>query len=316
MPNRPVSSLRSTPRAADGGGDGLLRDLLTSWELSLRAERKSPQTLKSYGDGVRRFLDWCAAESRSPALDRATVTAFVVALLDADAQPSTARSRQLAVRRFSAWLAEEGEITADELASLKAPRLDQKVVEPLTEDQLRALLAACTGTDPLRDRRDAALLRFMLETGCRAGEVVALRLPDLDLVGGIAIVRRGKGGKGRSVPFGPQTGKALDRYLRARRGHRLAGTDALWLGNRGKSFSYDALHKTLAMRAERAGIAGFHPHRLRHTAAHRWLAAGGSEGGLMAVAGWTRPDMLVRYTRAQSEQRAAREARMLDLGNF
>jgi hypothetical protein len=31
-----------------------------------------------------------------------------------------------------------------------------------------------------------------------------------------------------------------------------------------------------------AGIVGFHPHRLRHTAAHRWPAAGGSEGGLMA----------------------------------
>jgi len=110
------------------------------------------------------------------------------------------------------------------------------------------------------------------------------------------------------VPFGPQTSRALDRYLRARRGHRLAGTPALWLGDRGKAFSYDALHKTLGERARTAGIEGFRPHRLRHTAAHRWLAAGGSEGGLMAVAGWTRPDMLLRYTRAQASARAAAEA--------
>ncbi len=68
------------------------------------------------------------------------------------------------------------------------------------------------------------------------------------------------------------------------------------------------------MRADRAGVVGFHPHMLRHTAAHRWLAKGGSEGGLMAVAGWTRPDMLVRYTRAQASARAADEARRLDLG--
>ena len=58
--------------------------------------------------------------------------------------------------------------------------------------------------------------------------------------------------------------------------------------------------KSLAFRATTAGLTGFHPHKLRHTAAHRWLAAGGSEGGLMAVAGWTRPDMLLRYTRAQA----------------
>jgi len=70
------------------------------------------------------------------------------------------------------------------------------------------------------------------------------------------------------------------------------------------------------MRAARAGIDGFHPHRMRHTAAHRWLAAGGSEGGLMAVAGWTRPDMLMRYTQAQAASRAAEEARRLGLGEL
>jgi integrase len=118
------------------------------------------------------------------------------------------------------------------------------------------------------------------------------------------------------VPFGPQTARAIDRYLRARRAHRLANGDALWLGDRGREFTYDALHATLGMRAERAGIAGFRPHRLRHTAAHRWLAAGGSEGGLMAVAGWTRPDMLARYTAARAAERAAAEARTLNLGDL
>jgi integrase len=156
----------------------------------------------------------------------------------------------------------------------------------------------------------------MVETGCRAGEVAVMKLSDLQLPAGMAVVRRGKGGKGRSVPFGPQTTRALDRYIRARRTHRLAGTDALWLGDRGKQFSYWGLHKALGMRARRADIPGFHPHILRHTAAHRWLAAGGSEGGLMAVAGWTRPDMLARYTRARASERAAEEARRLNLGEL
>jgi site-specific recombinase XerD len=293
-----------------------LSALLPSWELALRAERKSPQTIKSYGDGVRRFLSWCATDGRPPLLDRSTLAAFTAALLDAGAEPSTARSRQLAVRRFSAWLAEEGEADRDHLIGAKPPKLDTKVIEPMTDDQIRALIAACTGTDPLRDRRDEALIRFMFETGCRAGEVAAMQLSDVDLARGVAIVRRGKGGKGRAVPFGAQATRALDRYIRQRRNHRLAGTDALWLGDRGKQFSYDGLHRTLAYRAAKAGVPGFHPHRLRHTAAHRWLAAGGSEGGLMAVAGWTRPDMLLRYTKAQAQSRAAEESRRLNLGEL
>jgi integrase len=189
------------------------------------------------------------------------------------------------------------------------------VIEPLTAEQIKALIKACTGPD-MRDRRDEAIVRFMVETGARAGETVALEIGDVDLMAGTAIVRRGKGGKGRVVPFGSQTGRAIDRYRRARATHRLAGTPPLWLGDRGKEFSYDALHKALKERANRAGITGFHPHLLRHTAAHRWLAAGGSEGGLMAVAGWSQPDMLMRYTRARASDRAAAEARELNLGDL
>jgi len=289
--------------------------LLDSWLLHLRAERKSPATIKVYGDGVRRFLTWAKDHDRPAVLDRPTVNAFVADLLDAGAQPATARSRHHAVRRFSGWCLDEGETEHDELLSSKPPKLDVKVTPSLTEDQLKALLKACAGPD-LRDRRDEAVVRLMLESGMRAGEVVGLGVADIDLPRGLATVRRGKGGKGRVVPFGPQTGRALDRYLRLRRPHRLADSAALWLGDRGKGFSYYGLHAALKYRAGLAGIADFHPHVLRHTAASRWLAAGGSEGGLMAVAGWSRRDMIDRYTAATASDRAADEARGLSLGDL
>jgi integrase/recombinase XerD len=292
-----------------------LAALLPSWELALRAERKSPRTVKVYGDGVRRFLTWASEHGRTAVLDRPTVSAFVADLLEQGAEPATAHARYRALRRFSAWLDEEGETDQDKLLGSKPPKLDAKVIEPLTADGLRALVKACAGPT-MRDRRDEALVRFMVETGARAGETAGLLVADVDLAGGTAIVRRGKGGRGRIVPFGPQTGRAIDRYLRLRRTHRLAATPALWLGDRGRAFGYDGLHKTLAQRASAAGVPGFHPHRLRHTAAHRWLAAGGSEGGLMAVAGWTRPDMLMRYTQARAAERAAAEARELNLGDL
>jgi site-specific recombinase XerD len=291
--------------------------LLDSWLLHLRAERKSPKTVKVYGDGVRRFLAWCSNTQSSAHLDRPTVNAFVTDLLDGGAEAATARSRLLSLKRFSAWLAspEEGEIPQDELVNMKSPKLDVKVVPTLDEDQVAKLIKACHGTD-FRGRRDEAIVRLMIETGARAGEVIAMRIDDLDLTRGSAVVRRGKGGKGRRIPIGPRTGASIDRYLRLRRAHSLAGTSALWLGDRGKTFSYDALHKTLKWRAELAGLTGFHPHVLRHTAASRWLAAGGSEGGLMAVAGWSRRDMVDRYTKHTSEARAAEEARRLGLGDL
>src|SRR4051812_21945056 len=233
--------------------------LARSWQLALRAERKSPQTLKTYGDGLRFYLAWCAERDLAP-FTRSTLNAWTADLLDRGASPATARARQLAVRRFAAWLAEEGEIDTDPFLGVKSPKLDERVVEPLTDEELRALLRACavpkgaTAAEAMRHRRDEALVRLMFETGMRAGEVVALEVPDVDLALGTATVRRGKGGKGRVVPFGPDASLALARYLRAGRGHRLAGTSDLWLGDRGKRFSYDALHKSLAERAATAGL--------------------------------------------------------------
>lgn len=298
-----------------GMADLDLASLLGSWTLHLNAERKSRDTVKSYTEGVRQFLAWADAEGAPPVLDRPTVNAFITHLHERGAEPATARARQLSLRRFSSWLTDEEEIDRDELLGLKPPKLDQKVVERLTDDQCRALIKACAGRE-FRDRRDEAILRFMLEAICRAGEVVAMTTDDINLTAGSAVIRKGKGGRGRTVPFGPQTGRAIDRYLRVRRTHRLADTPQLWLGDRGKNLGYQGLYRALQYRAELAGVEDFHPHLTRHTAAQRWLDAEGSEGSLMAIAGWSRRDMLDRYTRQTASQRAADEARRLNLGDF
>jgi integrase/recombinase XerD len=101
-----------------------------------------------------------------------------------------------------------------------------------------------------------------------------------------------------------------------RRDHKLAGTEDVWLGLLSKVFGYGGLWRALVYRAKLAGIDGRHPYRLRHTAATRWLAAGGSEGGLMAVAGWWKREMIDRYTRATVSEPAADEAGRLKLGEL
>jgi integrase len=138
----------------------------------------------------------------------------------------------------------------------------------------------------------------MFETAIRSGELVNLQLGDLDILGRLITIRRGKGGRGRTIPIGQATTEALLVYLHERDQHPLAATQALWLGSRGKLFGPEGTQSLPAPRPKRAGVQGFRPHRLRHTAAHRRLAAGGSESSLMVIAGWTRTDMFVRYTRA------------------
>lgn len=289
-------------------------ELVDSWEIALKAERKSKHTLASYLMGVRLYLRWCAEHDLPDEVDRRTLQRWVGDLLAEGAEASTARARQLAVRRFSHWLADEGEIPEDPLLGVKPPKVDDKVVQPLTEAELQAMLKTCD-RKTFTGVRDEAIIRFMNEAIVRAGEVVGMALDDLNVRAGTALIR-GKGGRERIVAFGAKTAAALDRYLRHRRIHKHAVSPHLWLGQQGDGFGYRALHKTLGLRAEAAGVVGFHPHRTRHTAATRWLAAGGSEGGLMAIAGWKQRSMMDRYVAATASARAAEEARRLDLGDL
>ena len=270
--------------------------LIPDWELAMRAESKSPHTIRVYTLALRQYFAWTRQTDRRP-LDLNTLNQWIADTLATGKSGATARTRQLAVRRFTRWLQFTGRLTADPFLGIRTPKVETPLVHPLTDDELRALLRTCqtdaddaVPDDVLRHRRDEAIIRLMLETAIR------------------------KGGKPRIVPIGPHAISALVCYLDLRQQHRLASTPALWLGTRSRAFSHDGLRRALGRRAEQAGIDGFHPHRLRHTDAHRWLAKGGSEAGLMAIAGWSRTDMLIRYTRARASERAADESRRLDLG--
>jgi site-specific recombinase XerD len=291
-----------------------LTELLPSWKRAMSGANRSKATVDLYVGGVIAFLRWCDQNSVAPELTKDAVNAFITDLLAGGAQSATAVARQKALRQYSKWLAAEGELKEDLLFNLQRPQQVTKVVDALGDEQLARLVRACHGST-LVDRRDEAVVRLMAETGVRAGELLAMTVDDLDLDRGRATVRKGKGGKGRYVPFGSQTIAALDRYLRTRR-RAASNTDALWIGVRGGPLSYHGLNAAIKVRAKAAGLNNFHLHLLRHTAATRWLAAGGSEQGLMSVAGWSTRSMLDRYTVASAAERAAAEARTLGLGDL
>jgi integrase len=95
--------------------------------------------------------------------------------------PAPPRIRQHAVRRFACWLTAGGEIHTNPFPGVKAPRVEPPLVEPLTDDELRDLIATCavpnTAANPedtLHHRCDEAIIRLMFETAIRSGEVIDL----------------------------------------------------------------------------------------------------------------------------------------------
>ena len=150
-----------------------------------------------------------------PVLTRPLVTAWVADQLTAGASPASAATYLAGVRQFSKWLAREGELPTDPLLGMASPKSDVPVTPVLSEDDLKRLIKACQGPR-LKDRRDEAIIRLMANTGMRIGECCALDVADVDVVNLTATIRRGKGGRGRIVPFDPTTARANVRSSAAR----------------------------------------------------------------------------------------------------
>src|ERR1035437_4201760 len=198
--------------------------LAFEWSSWLRGQNMSPETIRSYLAGVNAYAAWCDREDLDPDLSLRSAERFQVAILDAGRSAATVTARLRGVRRFSDWLAGRDEIPRDELTSMRAPRGDQRVVDSLTTDELRALVAACAGKRFI-DIRDSALVRVAAACGARAAELCAMRVYDIAVAAGSAVIQRGKGGRGRRVGFGDRTGAAVSRYFRARRRHSLAASE-------------------------------------------------------------------------------------------
>lgn len=289
-----------------------LTPLIASFERSLRARKRSPKTIKAYIETARLFVGHQASRGRPldpEAVTRGDVEEFMVDQLDRWT-PSTAATRFRCLQQFWRFLADEGEIEFSPMAKMAPPTLGETPVPVLVDDDLRRLIKACEGHGFV-NRRDAALVRLFLATGVRLGEMAAIAVADIDL-DERAVLVHGKGDRARWVTFGDKATLALDRYLRERRRHPRAEHPALWLGPRGP-LTDSGITQVLRRRAREAGLDGLHPHRFRHTFAHRWLAAGGTEGDLQELAGWRSAQMVARYGASARSERARAAYRRIDV---
>ncbi len=179
-------------------------------------------------------------------------------------------SRNIAsLKAFYHYMTEEGIVSEDISEKLKAPKIEKKIPEIMTPDEVVRLLEQPSGSS-LKEIRDKAMLELLYATGIRVTELITLKLSDINMQMNFILCRDRT--KERVIPFGTAAKNALTKYLSGTRDAMLENktSDILFVNCSGQPMSRQGFWKLIKYYAKKADIkADITPHTLRHSfAAH------------------------------------------------
>lgn len=292
-------------------------DLAQTFDISLRARRRVSRTILGYVEAMHMLASYLQGDPTFPTdptlITRSHIECFFADLAERT-NPRTQRpmaattliNRYRSLHAFFEWLVKTDELERSPMDGVDPPKAQKKPPPAISEANIARLFATCQGKD-FRDRRDLAMLTLLLDTGLRRMELANLSLSDIDWERQTLRVL-GKGDKVRDVSFGNQSALALRAYQRIRKSHPRATSDHLWIGRSGPILS-DAVLRIVKRRAKEAGLQHIWTHLFRHSWAHYFLDAGGREGDLKILGGWSSDSMVRYYGSGEAANRAQKAHR-------
>lgn len=236
----------------------------------------SDYTINSYCSDIEEYFGYLERECldfRKVIYD--DLRFFLMFLKDEKKDNNTSINRKLsALRSFYKYLANEGIVKSNVFTLVNGPKKSKKLPRYFEYNELEEMFNVPDKNLPL-GQRDLLLLELLYATGVRVGELVKIKVTDIDM-GRRNILILGKGNKERFVTYGEYCEDALKLYLKD--GYLKLNTfesDYLFLNNNGGVLTERGVRYILDQLIKKTGInKSISPHMIRHSFATHLLNAG------------------------------------------
>lgn len=283
-----------------------LDDHIATYLAAIEVEGKTPKTRRSYANTLADFRRIGASLGFPEFAEEYTVAhvyAFLAEIRRRGYSVLYQHRRHREVKTCFSWLRRMGIVEVNVFARVPLVKMPLTIKEPFNTAEIQRLLDG-QNRETLSGSRNYALLLFLLDSGVRASEGVAVQLDDVDWERGRVFIRHGKGEKQRWVGIGPRTQDALLNYVDRYRGET-AG--ALFQTGGGVDFAGPGTLNVLLRRlGEQSAVSHVHPHRFRHTFATWAIESGAREIDVQMLLGHSDLTMTHRYAQTYTSEKAVR----------
>lgn len=257
----------------------------------LKLERSlSENSLEAYLRDIQKFSEYMEATGLdiSPQEVKADhIRKFLLYLTKMGIALSSQARVLSGIKAFYKYLMLEEVITRDPSATIEAPRIDRKIPDVLSLQEIETLLGIIDLSTP-EGARNRAMIEVLYSSGLRVTELIELKVSNLYLdIGFLRII--GKGGKERFVPIGREASRFLTTYIEQVRNDvpvKPNNEDFVFLNRRGTKISRVMVFMIIKEIANTAGIQkNISPHTFRHSFATHLILGGANIKAIQEMLG-------------------------------
>lgn len=232
-------------------------------------------------------------------LDKDDIKDYLGAIFSEVAATSLHR-KIAAIRHFYMLLKKRDIIEENPSLTLTGPKNSGLLPGALSREEMTALIEFTYGSD-LKGLRDKAIIELLYSSGVRVGELVTLRMRNLDMRGHTVNVL-GKGKKERLIPVTRQAVDSIDSYLLKKEGGKTPDS-IIFCNLKGKGLTERGVQFIIDRVARACGIyRKVTPHMLRHSFATHFLENGMNLRYLQHLLGHSNLSTTEIYTHVSIDQ--------------